>query len=524
MDGSNSELAWLRTLLNSMEDALFVHDVEGRILECNAAACKRMGYTRDELLQMRTNDFDAPEFSAGFEKRIKEQLARKTYRCEGVHVAKDGASINVDIHTTLIDYRGRPAVLAVMRDITERKRAEIERETLRTRVLQSEKLESLGVMAGGIAHDFNNLLMGILGNASIAMLDVPDDSHIMRCLEQIESAAQRAANLSQQMLAYSGNASYSLKRLDLRQLVQEATPALNATIGRQHRIEFLLNGEAIIHGDDVQLRQALVGLVANASESYGERDGVVTIAVRVEQVEHKMQRFHQLVGTITNGAYVVLEVEDEGCGMDEHVLERIFDPFFTTKFTGRGLGLAAVIGIVRGHRGAVSVSSTVGKGSTFRVYLPAAISGAAQAIQARQEPCTNGKTILIVDDEEIVLSVGRHGLERAGYKVLAARSGKDAIDLFREHQPDIGLVVLDMTMPQMSGEAVFAALKNMRSDLRIVVSSGYTRSDAALRFDAAAIEHFLQKPYRPSELVNLAARILGQPPAVTAGRSPNFQI
>ncbi|MCC6797748.1 MAG: response regulator [Candidatus Hydrogenedentes bacterium] len=524
MDDSHSELAWLRTLLNSMEDALFVHALDGQILECNAAACKRMGYERDEFLQMRTHDFDAPDFSADFDRRVQVQLARKNYRFEGVHLAKDGTPINVDIHTTLIDYRGQPAILAVMRDITERKRAEFERETLRTRVLQSEKLESLGVMAGGIAHDFNNLLMGILGNASIAMLDVPEHSRIRHCLDQIESAAQRAANLSQQMLAYSGNASYSLKRADLRQLVQDAAPALSASIGRQHRIECRFDGEALIHADEVQLRQAIMGLVSNASESYGDCDGVVTVTVRTEHVDHEMLRLHHIVGTITDGTYAVLEVGDSGCGMDERVLERIFDPFFTTKFTGRGLGLAAVIGIVRGHRGAVSVSSTVGKGSTFRVYLPAAVSGAVQPMRPAPRAHSFGKTILVVDDEEIVLNVGRHGLERAGYNVLTASSGADAIEIFRERHEEIGLIILDMTMPRMSGEETFRALREIQGDARIVVSSGYSRSDAALRFDAESIEDFLQKPYRTTELVALITKVFEQPPAIAAGQTANFQI
>lgn len=524
MDESHSELAWLRTLLNSMEDALFVHDLDGRILECNNAACKRMGYTRDEFLQMRTHDFDAPDFSEDFDRRIREQLARKTFRCEGVHLAKDGTPIHVDIHTTLIDYRGQPAILAVMRDITERKRAEFERETLRNRVLQSEKLESLGVMAGGIAHDFNNLLMGILGNASIAMLDLPEQSRVRHCLDQIESAAQRAANLSQQMLAYSGNASYSLKRADLRQLVQDAAPVLTASIGKQHRIEFRLDGEALIHADDVQLRQAILGLVSNACESYGDRDGVVTVTVRTEHVDHEMLRFHHMVGTITDGTYAVLEVGDSGCGMDERVLERIFDPFFTTKFTGRGLGLAAVIGIVRGHRGAVSVSSTVGKGSTFRVYLPAAVSGAVQPIRPVQRAHSFGKTVLVVDDEEIVLNVGRHGLERAGYNVLTASSGADAIEVFRERHEEIGLIILDMTMPRMSGEETFRALRDIQGDVRIIVSSGYSRSDAALRFDAESIEDFLQKPYRTNELVAMVTKVIESPAAMATGQTANFQI
>ncbi|NUM55462.1 MAG: PAS domain S-box protein [Candidatus Hydrogenedentes bacterium] len=525
MDESHSELAWLRTLLHSMEDALFVHDLDGRILECNNAACARMGYTREELLRMRTHDFDAPEFAAGFQERLSEQLAKKRYRCEGVHLAKDGTPIHVDIHTTMIDFLGQPAVLAVMRDITDRKRAETERETLRTRVLQAEKLESLGVMAGGIAHDFNNLLMGVLGNASIAMLDVPEDSRVKRCLEQIESAAQRAANLSQQMLAYSGRATFTFKRLDLRHLVQKAAPSLAASIGKHHRIEYRLDGDASIHADESQLRQVLSGLVANASEAYGDNEGVITVSLRVEHIDHDMLAARHIVGTLTDGTHAVIEVSDSGCGMDERLIERIFDPFFTTKFTGRGLGLAAVIGIVRGHRGAISVSSAVGKGSTFRVYLPAAVSKAVEAATAprKSAPSADG-AVLVVDDEEAVINVSKHGLERAGYTVFTASSGKEAIDLFGAHADEVGLVILDMTMPRMSGEETFRALKAVRDDVRVVVSSGYSRADAALRFDSDQIEDFLQKPYRARELVALVSRIFQRPAPVEASRSTDFQI
>jgi CheY-like chemotaxis protein len=246
--------------------------------------------------------------------------------------------------------------------------------------------------------------------------------------------------------------------------------------------------------------------------------------VRTEHVDHEMLRFHYMVGTIADGTYAVLEVGDSGCGMDERVMERIFDPFFSTKFAGRGLGLAAVIGIVRGHRGAVSVSSTVGKGSTFRVYLPTAVHGAVQPRRPATPAYNFGKTILIVDDEEVVLNVGRHGLERAGYNVLTASSGADAVEIFRERHEEIGLVILDMTMPRMSGEETFRALRDIQGDARIIVSSGYSRSDAALRFDAESIEDFLQKPYRTNELVAMVTKVIEHSPAMPAGQTANFQI
>ena len=525
MDDFHSQLAWLRTLLDGMEDALFVHDLEGRILECNAAACVRMGYPREEILRMRTSDFDAPEFAAGFSRRLEEQLRHKRHRCEGVHLSKDGTPINVDIHTTLIEYRGKPAILAVMRDITDRKRAELEREMLQTRVLQAEKMESLGVMAGGIAHDFNNLLMGVLGNASIAMLDVPEQSRVRRCLEQIELAAQRAANLSQQMLAYSGRATFTFKRLDLGQLVRDAATTLASSIAKHHRIEYRLNGDSAIHADESQLRQVLLGLVMNASEAYGDSEGVITVSVGTEHIEQDTLKSCRVTSTLADGTYAVLEVGDSGSGMDERVIERIFDPFFTTKFTGRGLGLAAVIGIVRGHRGAISVTSAIGKGSTFRVYLPVAVPAVTERKQApRAAGAIAGRSILIVDDEDTVLDVSRRGLERAGFTVFAASSGMQAVELFREHHAEIGLVILDMTMPRMSGEETYRALKEVRDDIRVVISSGYSRDDAVQRFDPNSIEDFLQKPYRAVDLAKLVARILSRSDAAEVPRPTDFQI
>lgn len=517
MNDSHSELAWLRTLFDGMEDTLFVHDLEGRILECNAAACSRMGYARAELLTMRTKDLDAPEFAEGFGGRLDAQLRNKRHRCEGVHLTKSGTPVHVDIHTTLIEYRGRPAILAVMRDITERKRTELEREALQIRIAQAEKMESLGVMAGGIAHDFNNLLMGVLGNASIAMLDAPDGSPLRRCLEEIEAAAQRAATLSQQMLAYSGRATYTFKRIDLRELVQTAAPALSAAVAKCHRIEYRLDDNVVVSADASQLRQVLLGLVANASDAYGDAGGAIAVSVRSEHVNHDPIAVPHALGTLTDGAYAVLEVSDAGCGMDDRVIERIFDPFFSTKFTGRGLGLAAVAGIVRGHRGAISVDSAVGKGSTFRAYIPITVAAGESA------PCTepaalydSARTILIVDDEDIVLNVGTSGLERAGYTVITASGGAEAVDLFRARCAEIGLVILDLTMPRMSGEETYRALKSIRGDIRVVISSGYSRAESAGRFEGEPIEEFLQKPYRARDLVALVSRVLGPPTGTMA--------
>ena len=528
MDDTQSEVMWLRTLFDGMEDVLFVHDTDGRILECNAAACSRLDYRRDELLNMYTRDLDAPEFAAGFAQRLETQLRHKRYRCEGIHLTKGGLPIHVDIHTTLIDFRGKPAILAVMRDITARKEAELEREALRTRVAQAEKMESLGVMAGGIAHDFNNLLMGVLGNANIAMLDAQENSKIRRCLEQIESAAQRAAALSQQMLAYSGHASLTFKKIDVSLLVRKAASALDAAVGKRCRIEYFLDGSTIVCADESQLRQVLTGLAANAAEAYGEGGGTIVLRAHPVRIDGVPSATPHVIGALVEGEYAVIEISDTGCGMDDRVIDRIFDPFFTTKFAGRGLGLAAVAGIVRGHRGAIAVTSAIGQGTTIRVYVPVVPSQSSDMPVGERCPRTsNASTILVVDDEEVVLDVSKRGLERAGYRVVTASNGNQALDIFRERHADIGLVVLDLTMPRMSGEETYRALKGVRGDVRVIVSSGYSHTDAAQRFRGEPIEEFLQKPYRARDLVSLVTRTLdsaGTPPTGRPVLSSDFQI
>ncbi|MDZ4857428.1 MAG: response regulator [Candidatus Hydrogenedentes bacterium] len=516
----------LRTLFDGMEDALFVHDMEGRILECNTAASARMGYTREELLSMRTQDFDAPEFASGFGERLQEQLRHKRFRCEGVQLTKDQRPMAVDIHTVLIDFRGQQAILAVNRDITERKIADKEREVLQARVAQAEKLESLGVMAGGIAHDFNNLLMGVLGNASLARLDLPAGSPIHGCLEQIESAAQRATSLSQQMLAYSGRATFTKTAVDLCAVVREAQSAAGHAVPAHTRVDYQLDENSpLLEGDAAQLRQVLLNLIVNAAEAYGERAGAVAVSVRPESFTRNTPRPPRLTDAIPDGSYVVLEVVDGGAGIEDQTADRMFDPFFTTKFTGRGLGLAAAVGIVRGHRGAISVVSSPGHGSTFRVYLPVSV---AHADGFRHEPARGAaetaKGILVVDDEETVLSVTERALRRAGYTVFSAHNGHDAVELFRTNADAIGLVVLDMTMPRMSGEEACRALRALRENVRVLVSSGYSEAEAAMRFDGDSVDGFLQKPYRAGELVAVVADIIGSPAESTPVRQNDFNI
>jgi PAS domain S-box-containing protein len=380
-------------------------------------------------------------------------------------------------------------VVVTFSDITERKRTE-------ERLLQSAKLESLGVMAGGIAHDFNNILTGILGNASLVLETMPRSDGNREFLEEVVTASERAADLTRQMLAFAGKGQFLVELVDLSEMVREITELLEATLPKTVRLAMQLGRNLpMVEGDRRQLQQLVFNLVSNAGEAIGDRPGTVEVGARsVELRDPRPSSFERL----EPGRYVCLSVKDDGDGMNESVRARIFDPFFTTKFTGRGLGLPAAIGIVQSHHGAVRVDSAPGAGSTFEVLLPPAKA------KPHQE-----KAILVVDDEEIVRRATRSILERKGYRVLIAEHGRTAVEMFRREPESIGLILLDVTMPVMGGEDAAKLLRAIRPDVPIIVSSGYQESDVARRFGGHRISAFLRKPYTASTLLDKIASAMG---------------
>ncbi|GMV93054.1 MAG: hypothetical protein AMXMBFR82_28320 [Candidatus Hydrogenedentota bacterium] len=503
----------LRTIFDGLEDTLFVHDLEGRILDCNRAACRVLGYTREELLSMRTVDFDAPEFGKGFEERIAHQLRDGSYRCIGEILTKDGRPITVDIHTTRIDFQGKPAILALNRDISDRVRADEERRQMEEKLQHTQKLESLGVLAGGIAHDFNNLLMGVLGNANLARLELGDDSPVSECLRQIEIAAQRASDLSRQMLAYSGKGRLAVELVEMGDLVNEMAHLLAASISKNVTLKIdIADGVPAIKGDPTQIRQVVMNLITNASDAIGTDQGVIELSAGAVEVGSLDRLESYFADMVSPGKYVFVEVRGTGMGMDRETLQRIFDPFFTTKFTGRGLGLASVIGIVQGHDGTIQVQSEPGRGSTFRVLFP--VADAAPPPRARHVAhvvsLNQTGTILIIDDEESVLSVARRTLEMVGYQVLVANDGAAGLDMFRSKAPEIGLVILDWTMPRMNGEEVLRAIRALCANVPVILSSGYSEVDTLDQCDDLAPAGFIQKPYLATDLIHLVQETLAR--------------
>ena len=391
---------------------------------------------------------------------------------------------------------------AVM-DVTEQHEAAEERERIENRLQETQKLESLGILAGGVAHDFNNLLTGILGNASLARMDTPEDSPVQKNLEAIEKTSRRAAELCKQMLAYSGKGRFVVQRLDLSEIVEDTAQLIRPSISKNATVEFDLARELpAILADATQMRQIIMNLVINASDALGDAAGLIRIRTGLKHADAAY-----LAGTTHSpntppGDYVFLEISDTGCGMSADTRRKIFNPFFTTKFTGRGLGLAAVLGIVRGHGGALKVASEVGQGSTFTLLLPS--TGAKMEAPAPEAPAQTewrgAGTVLVVDDDEAVRIVASRMLHAMGYEIVLAADGREGVAKFRENPANYCAVLLDLTMPHMDGSEAFTELRRIKPDIKVVLMSGFNEQDAISRFAGQGLAAFVQKPFAPEEL------------------------
>jgi two-component system cell cycle sensor histidine kinase/response regulator CckA len=393
------------------------------------------------------------------------------------------------------------AVIGVSLNVTERVRAEEERARLQAKMLQAQKLESLGVLAGGIAHDFNNLLTIITGNAALALQRVGAAHPAHALLDDVVKAAQRAADLTRQMLAYSGRGRFEIRPIDLATHVGEIAHLLRSSIPRQVELRLELAPDLpTVQGDAAQLHQVVMNLAINGAESVGDKQGEVTVKLATEEVGP--QGAGELIGQdqLAPGRYLRLSVIDSGAGMDAETRSRIFDPFFTTKATGRGLGLAAVLGIVRAHRGALRIATAPGTGTTFEVLLPAAGARAEVEKDERGASAERGQgTILVIDDERLVRTATCRILASLGYDVLEAEDGQAGLTLFRSRGGAVAAIVLDLTMPRMSGEETLRQLRMIDPNVRVVVFSGYAEQDVAERLGPLAAG-ILAKPFTAQEL------------------------
>jgi len=406
-----------------------------------------------------------------------------------------------------------PHLLIIGRDISSEKELIEKNMKIEAQMLHAQKLESLGILAGGIAHDFNNILLAILGNAELALMRLVPESPATNNLKQIELAAQRAADLAQQMLAYSGKGQFIVEGLDINVLITEMNHILEVSISKKILMRLnLVKDLPLFVGDATQIRQIIMNLVINASEAIVEAEGFITITTGSLECDQDFLSKIWLFDELEAGPYVYFEVADTGCGMGRETLEKIFDPFFTTKFTGRGLGMAAVLGIVRGHRGAITVSSEPGKGTCFKVYLPAMhdIPKAALREIAPTEHLKGGAgVVLLVDDEETILDLGKEMLEELGYTALIAENGEAALEIFKKHGEEISCIILDLIMPRLDGEQTLKELQGIDPHVKVIMSSGYNEHDVSQKFIGKGLAGFIQKPYKLSTLRDMIRKTCG---------------
>jgi signal transduction histidine kinase/CheY-like chemotaxis protein len=399
---------------------------------------------------------------------------------------------------------GRGVVFTL--DISEHNRLE---EKLR----QTARLESLGILAGGIAHDFNNLLTGILGNATLVLEGTPPESNTTELLRSIVQAGERAAALTHQMLAYSGHGEFRLEHVDLSALVSETLNLIRAALGPSVRLNLDIAPDLpAVEADPSQLQQIIMNLAINAAEAVDNK-GEVCVATGIVELDGTQHQNDIVTSNLPEanirpaGRYVFLEVRDSGVGMDVETLQRIFDPFFTTKSTGRGLGLAAVLGIVRNQRGVIRLTSAPGRGTTFAVYLPVSQSIRPERESETARAISGSGIVLVVDDEPYVREMVRRTLESAGYTVVCAGGGAEALQLFHSVGSQIQLAIVDMTMPGEGGDEVVRRLRHHHPRLKVVASSGYAEADVKEKF-ANLMDAFLPKPYRADRLREIVASVL----------------
>lgn len=515
-------------LLDVVEQGVIATDLGGTIIYWNRYAQTLTGWSAAEALGRQLLDLVPVWLETGEAPPLERGLAGEILTGEVVIERRGGATVPALVATSPIydDHGGLIGIVCVATDLTARKAEEQERAAIERRMMEAQKLESLGMLAGGIAHDFNNMLVSVLGYANLAMSDLEEDSPARESIERIDMAARRAADLTRQILAYAGRGRFLVQTIDLNQLVEEMAGLLKASIPKQILCDQRLSGGALaIEADATQIRQILMNLVINATEAIGEASGTITVATSRGYYDREALAGATLGADAAEGEYVALEVSDTGSGMDEVTLRRVFDPFFTTKVNGRGLGLAAVQGIVRAHRAALFVASRPDRGTTFRVVFPAVGAYVELPAELDRLPAEldEAGTVLVVDDEEGVCDVARRMLERSGHFVLTATDGAAGLELLERCGDEIGVVLLDMTMPGLTGAETFHEMQRVQPGVPIVMMSGYNVQEIDRRLSDSGLAGFLHKPFTAAALINAVATALAGrssqpgPPATSAG-------
>jgi PAS domain S-box-containing protein len=510
-----------RYLVQHSPDIIFTLGAKGEFLFVNDTVESLLGY---ESSSLQGKDFSTIVHGDDMEKvRAFFEAARKgkplsdcmevRLRCRTSRANGDDCS-TVELRASAmaevsVEESGKiHGIYGVARDITERRRTEEEKKLLEAQLRQAQKMEAIGTLAGGIAHDFNNLLMAIQGNASLMLFDLDQRHEHFERLRNIEKLVDSGSRLTAQLLGYARKGRYEVRPIDLNLLVKDACETFNRTKKEIRIIHHFDKNLASIEADGGQIEQVLMNLLVNAADAMR---GGGKITVRTSNTTHE-----DMKGKLYNpkpGKYVLLAVSDTGVGMDEKTQERIFEPFFTTKEMGRGtgLGLASTYGIIKGHGGFIDVESQPGKGATFYIYLPASTKKVPKAHRSRERIVPGQETVLLIDDEDMVLEIGRALLETMGYQVITAKDGEEAISLYERQGSGIDLVLLDVVMPGLGGGDVYDRLKTMNPDMKCLLLSGYSIDGEATEILQRGCDGFIQKPFKLRDLSKSIREILHHP-------------
>ncbi len=499
----------LRTVFNTVHDAIFIHDAEGRVEAVNDSMLRLYRVSPEQAREFRVADYSAPELRPRIAALLQEAQSGSgdlvfewTARCP-----VDGSQFDVEVAIRPAVWKNRNMIVAVVRDISERKRAEKERRQLEDQLARASRMESVGRLAGGVAHDFNNTLTPILNYAVMLRDDLPPDDPRRADLEEIVRAAQRARDLTRQLLAFARKQTLTLKPVDLNEVVHGICRMLEHTLRENITLQLALTPRlSAVEGDTGQIEQALLNLVLNAQDAMP--DGGVL------RIETAMAHATGCEPALPAGEYVRLSVQDSGVGMTEEVRARVFEPFFTTKELGRGtgLGLSTVYGIVKQHGGHIELESEPGRGSTFRVYLPAKGEPVSDRVEdAAETPLPKGSgCILLVEDQEEVRRATQRILERQGYTVLAAGSGEEALTVAAAYPEEIQLLISDVVMAGLSCRELHQQLVARRPALRVIYISGYPADEISRQGVLAEGVILVQKPFTPKELAEHVCRALAK--------------
>lgn len=487
------------TLFDNMSDFIYTHDLKGRFLTVNRAAAQILGYTPEDLVGRLISEFMLPEYRQAFYDEYLVQVKRKgSSNGVSAYLDKDGTTYYIEYRNVLMTQEGRESYVSGSgRDITERMHAEEERKALEAQLQQAQKMEAIGTLAGGIAHNFNNLLMSIQGNASLMLLETEPDHPNFNRLRNIEKSVQSGSRLTSQLLGYARGGKYKVAPLDLNLLVQQTSETFAATKREMRIHRELAEGLHGVQADQGQVEQILWNLYVNAAEAMPRGGELFLTTANATHKDMTAKPYKAKPGN-----YVLVAVRDTGIGMDKKTVERIFEPFFTTKglARGTGLGLASVYGMVKAHGGYIDVHSKRGHGTTFRIYLPASEMGVSKKEIAKAKIEKGKETLLIVDDEEMVLEVSQEMLETLGYTALTAKGGKEAVEMYQAHKENIDVVILDMIMPDMGGGETYDELKGINPQVKVLLSSGYSINGQASEILKRGCDGFIQKPFDVKDL------------------------